>query len=192
MAIEDILKALDEQAQADCEAVLEEARQHATLIVEEGTREAQQIHDGFSRQAERVATVEASKLVNAARLEAKMNVSSVKGDAVVDVFDSAAAKLGEVRSAGSYDSLFGQLAAEAFVGLESPVVVRVAPADAALAASAVQASGLTADVDPTLETAGGIVVEASNGRIIRRNTLEDRLDRTRQLIPADVAKVLFS
>jgi vacuolar-type H+-ATPase subunit E/Vma4 len=191
MAIEDILKALDEQAQADCEAVLEEARQHAALIIEEGSREAQQIHDGFSRQAERVATVEASKLVNAARLEAKMNVSSVKGDAVVDVFDSAAAKLGEVRG-GAYEMLFPQLAAEAFAGLESPVVVRVAPADATLAANAVQASGLTADVDATLETAGGLVVEASNGRIIRRNTLEDRLDRTRQLIPADVAKVLFS
>jgi len=47
-------------------------------------------------------------------------------------------------------------------------------------------------VEPTLETEGGLVVEASEGRVIRRNTLEDRLDRSRQLIQAEVAKVLFS
>ena len=191
MAIEDILKALDEQAQADCDAVLEEAREHARLIVEEGTREAQSIHDGFQRQAERAATIEAAKKVNAARLESKMIVSSVKGDAVVNVFDLAKAKLPEVRSAG-YEALFLALAAEALAGLDGAVTLHVAPADADLASRAAAASGLAATVDPTLEAAGGLVVEAHGGRIIRRNTLEDRLERTRQRMQADVAKVLFS
>ena len=192
MAIEDILQALDEQAQADCDAVVEEAREHAKLIVEEGAREAQEIHDGFARHAERVATVEAAKRINAARLEAKMSVSSVKGDAVVDVFGEASKKLREVRSGAEYDRLFAELAAEAFAGLEGSVVVRVAADDAERASRAAQAAGLSAQIDPTLDTAGGIVIEASGGRIIRRNTLEDRLERTRQLIQAEVAKVLFS
>ncbi|HEY5540536.1 MAG TPA: V-type ATP synthase subunit E [Coriobacteriia bacterium] len=192
MAIEDILKALDEQAQADCDAVLEEAREHARLILEEGEREAQQIHDGFSRQAERVATLQAAKEINAARLESKMTVSSVKGDAVVEVFDSALDRLPELRSSGAYEALFSALAKEAFAGLEGPVIVQVAPADAALASRAAEAAGLSATVDPTLETAGGLVVEAYGGRVVRRNTLEDRLDRTRQILQSDVAKVLFS
>ena len=192
MAIEDILKALDEQAQADCDAVIEEAREHAKLIVEEGEREAQQIHDGFTRQAERVATIEATKKINAARLASKMTVSSAKGEAVVDVFEGARKKLAEVRSGGGYEALFSALAAEAFAGLEGPVTVRVAEPDAALAANAAQAAGLDATVDATLPSAGGLVVEAYDGRVIRRNTLEDRLERTRQLIQADVAKVLFS
>jgi vacuolar-type H+-ATPase subunit E/Vma4 len=192
MAIEDILIALDEQADAECIAVLEESHEHAKLIVEEGEREAQGIHDGFSRQAERVATLDASKKVNAARLESKMIVSSVKGDAVSRVFDDAAGKLAEVRSGGTYDALFSALAKEAFAGLEGPVIVKVARGDADLASRAADAAGLSATVDSTLPTAGGLVVEAYGGRVVRRNTLEDRLERTRQMLQADVARVLFS
>ena len=191
MAIEDILKTLDEQADAESAAVLSEAREHAKLIVEEGEREAQQIHTGFARQVERVATAEAAKVVNASRLEAKMIVSSVKGDSVSAVFDEAGAKLSSVRGSG-YDALFAALAAEAFSGVDGPVIVRVSPADESLARSAAEKAGLPATVEPTLETEGGLIIEASEGRVIRRNTLEDRLDRSRQLIQADVAKVLFS
>jgi vacuolar-type H+-ATPase subunit E/Vma4 len=191
MAIEDILKTLDEQADAESEAVLSEAREHAKLIVEEGEREAQQIHAGFARQVERVATAEAAKVVNASRLEAKMIVSSVKGDSVASVFDEAGAKLPSVRDSG-YDALFAALAAEAFGGVDGPVIVRVRPADEPLARSAAEKAGLPATIEATLETEGGLVVEASDGRVIRRNTLEDRLDRSRQLIQAEVAKVLFS
>ena len=83
MAIEDILRALDDQAQADCDEILGEAREHAKLIVEEAERQAQ----ADSRQASYVRSSEwrprtHAKKVNAARLEAKMIVSSVKGDGV--------------------------------------------------------------------------------------------------------------
>jgi len=192
MAIEDILRALDEQAQADSEAVLEEAREHAKLIIEEGERSAQQIHDRFTKQAESVSNAAASKKLNAARLESKMIVSSVKGDSVTAVFDAAADKLPELRSGSGYEALFAQLAKEALAGLTGAVTIRVAPADAQLAARAAEAAGVSAEVDATLQSAGGLVAEADGGRVIRRNTLEDRLERTRQLLPADVAKVLFS
>ncbi len=43
-----------------------------------------------------------------------------------------------------------------------------------------------------LDTAGGLVVDTGGGKIIRRNTLEDRLDRVSQFLQADVARVLFS
>ena len=127
-----------------------------------------------------------------ARLGRFTRVSSVKGDAVVDVISAAEERLPEIRTAGGYDALFAALAAEAFAGLDGDVVVHVAPEDANRAARAAAATSLAATVDPTLKTAGGLVVEAHGGRIIRRNTLEDRLERTRQMIQAEVAKVLFS
>ena len=191
MAIEDILIALDEQAKAESEAVLEEAREHAKLIIEEGEREAQNIHEGFARQVERVASAESAKKVNAARLEAKMIVSSVKGDGVGSVFDTAMRKLPEVRNE-RYDDLFAALAAEALVGLQGPVTISVEAQDAQRAERGAAAAGLEATVETTLQTAGGLVVEANGGRIVRRNTLEDRLERSRQLVQADVARVLFS
>jgi vacuolar-type H+-ATPase subunit E/Vma4 len=190
MAIEDILATLDEQAEAETHAVLNEAHEHATLILEEGDREARQIHDGFTQKVERIATAEAGRTVNAARLEAKMIVSSVKGDGVASVFDAASATLSGA-SGGDYPSLFAALASEAFDGVDGPVTVRVRAADASLAHAAAEKAGLPATVDATLDTAGGLVVEAQGGRVIRRNTLEDRLERSKQLIQADVAKVLF-
>lgn len=192
MAIEDILRALDDQAEADCEAILQESREHAKLIVEEAELEAQQIHDGFVKQVERVAAAEAAKKVNAARLEAKTIVSSVKGNAVADVFSNAGERLAALRDQGGYDALFSALAAEASMGLEGPVVVKVAAQDAERAQRVVAGAAPGSTVDATLATAGGLVIEASSGRVVKRNTLEDRLDRASQLVQADVARVLFS
>jgi len=191
MAIEDILKTLDEQAQEDCEAVLGEAREHAKLILDDAQRSAREVHEGFARQIERVARADAARAVNAARLEAKMKVSSARGDGVSSVFETAKSELPNLRDAG-YDALFAGLAAEALEGLDGAIVVRVAPADADRARAAVDAAGLAADIDASLATAGGLVVEAYGGRVIKRNTLEDRLARVSQFMKADVAKVLFS
>jgi len=191
MAIEDILKTLDEQAQDDCDAVLGEANEHAALIIDDARRAADAVHEGYARQVERVARAEAARAVNAARLETKMLVSSAKGDGVGSVFDTARAQLKTLRDA-KYDALFAALAAEAFEGVEGDVVVRVAPEDADRATRAAAAAGLTAQVDATLVSAGGLIVEAYGGRVIRRNTLEDRLDRVSQYKQADVARVLFS
>ncbi len=191
MAINDILSTLDDQAQADCEAIVGEAREHAKLIVEEAERQAQQIHDTFVNQVERVAKLNASKQVNAARLESKMTVSSVKGDGLTAVFDDAEKQLFSARDAG-YDALFAALAAEALEDVSGPVTIRVTAKDVGLAQKAASDAGLSADVVGDLDTAGGLVVETGGGKIVRRNTLEDRLSRARQFVRADVAAVLFS
>lgn len=191
MAIEDILNTLDEQAQADCDAVIAEAREHAKLILDDAQRTADTIHDNFARQIERVAKSSASKLVNAARLEAKMEVSSAKGDGVASVFEAARGKLSSLRGA-DYDKLFDQLAAEALVGAGGEVTVHVAPEDVDRAQRAIASNGVSATVVGDLGAVGGLVVEAFGGRIVRRNTFEDRLDRVQQLVQAEVAKVLFS
>ncbi len=191
MAIDDILKTLDDEAKADCEAIVGEAREHAKLIVEEAERQAQQIHDSFVHQVERVANAKASRQINAARLAGKMNVSTVKGDGVTSVFDAARAQLPSVRDSG-YEVLFAALAAEAFAGVNGPVTIHVAPSDTDLVEKAAAQAGVTAEVVADLDTAGGLVVDTGGGKIIRRNTLEDRLDRVSQFLQADVARVLFS
>ena len=191
MAIEDILKTLDDQAQADCEAVVAEAHEHAKLILDDAQRSAETIHENFARQVERIAKANASKLVNAARLEAKMEVSSAKGDGVASVFEAARGKLASLRTA-DYDRLFEALSAEALEGSGGNVTIRVTEADVDRAQRAAAANGVPAEVVGDLDTAGGLVVEVFGGRIIRRNTLEDRLERVSQIVQADVARVLFS
>jgi len=76
--------------------------------------------------------------------------------------------------------------------VDGEVSIHVAQGDVDRAKQAAAARGFVASVAGDLDTAGGLVVEASGGRIIRRNTLEDRLDRVSQIVQADVARVLFS
>lgn len=191
MAIDDILRALDDQAQADCDEIIGESHEHARLIVEEAELQAQAIHDKYIHQVEQVATASASKQVNTARLEAKMIVSSVKGGGVASVFDAARVELPSVRESG-YEALFAALAAEALAGVSGPITVHTASSDTSLAEKAASASGLAAEVVGDLDTAGGLIVDTANGKVIRRNTLEDRLDRVSQYLRADVARALFS
>lgn len=192
MAIEDILKALEDQAKVDIDAVLSEAREHAALIEQQANAEAVAITDGFARQVERNATSKASKIVNAARLEAKMAVSSARGEGLERVFGVAKDRLGDLRRDASYDALFGSLVSEALAGLSGDVVIRVDAADEQRAQAAAQAAGVSATVVTDLSSVGGVVVEANGGRIVRRNTLEDRLERARQHVQTDVAKALFA
>jgi len=99
--------------------------------------------------------------------------------------------LESLRSA-DYDRLFDALAAEALADASGEVTIRVAAGDVERAQKAAAAHGVTAQVVGDLESAGGLVVELFGGRIVRRNTLEDRLDRVSQIVQADVARVLFS
>lgn len=192
MAIEDILKALEDQAKADIDAVLTEAREHAALITKQGEAEAAAIRDGFVKQVERNATSKASKVVNAARLEAKMAVSSARGDGLERVFDEAGKRLGDLRGDAGYDRLFAELAREAMEGLSGDIVIHVDPADAQLAQAAAESAPVAATVATDLSSAGGLVIEANGGRVVRRNTFEDRLERARQQVQTDVAKALFA
>lgn len=192
MAIEDILRALEEQAQADIDAVLSEAREHSALIVRQAEEEAALVRQTYEQQVERVARGEAAKIVNAARLEAKMAVSSVRGEGVDHVFETARERLGQLRTSPEYPELFARLMAEALEGASGDVVVHVDPADEAAASDLVARHAPGARVVADLSSAGGVVVESEGGRIVRRNTLEDRLDRARQYLQADVAKVLFA
>jgi vacuolar-type H+-ATPase subunit E/Vma4 len=191
MAIQDILNTLDVEAQADCDAMIAEAREHAKLIVEDAEHAATSIHEHFAHQVERVAKAEAAKRVNAARLQAKQQISSAKGEGVESVLMSARKRLPSLREDG-YDRLFDALAAEALEGVGGDAVVHVAEPDIERAKRAVEASGIAATVSGDLDTVGGLTVEAFGGRLIRRNTLEDRLERASERIQTDVARVLFS
>jgi len=191
MAIEDILKALQEQAEADCDAIIADAKEHAKLILEDAERDAAKVHEDFAQQVERVAKAGAARLINSARLEAKMEVSSAKGEGVASVFSSAGDKLTSLRSVG-YDRLFDALADEALASASGEVSIHVAEADVERGKRVAAAKGLSVVVTGDLDTAGGVVVESQGGRVILRNTLEDRLERVGQLVQTDVAKALFS
>jgi vacuolar-type H+-ATPase subunit E/Vma4 len=192
MALEEIFRALEEQADQEFEQTLDDARMQSAAILEEADEEAEKIRGLRAADGERRATNHAQQLVNAVRLEGKKRVASAKERAVNDVFEAVKDVLAQARGAAEYSEQFRTLAEEATAGLEGELTVHVDPADADLAKRVFDELGLVASIEPTLSTAGGLVVTTHGGRILRRNTYEDRLEKVRQLVQANVAEILFS
>ncbi len=192
MALEDIFRALEEQAAKDSEAVLVEARAHADAIVEEAEHEAARTRDARVADAARTAKLSSAQDLNAAKLEARKKLAAVKDVAVGDVFDDATAELKKARGTAAYDATFRRLADEALEGVVGEFSVLVDPADVELATAVLREKGLSAEVRGDLSTSGGLAVSTDGGRVMHRNTLEDRLDKLRGMAQADVAEILFS
>ncbi|MBA4371165.1 MAG: hypothetical protein C0418_06285 [Coriobacteriaceae bacterium] len=192
MALEDIFTALEEQAGEECAEILESAREQVSVIAEEAAEEAATIRNRRVENAERAATAVTGRQLNAARLEAKKRVASVKEAAVRDVYERALADLGKVRGAAGYEALFRDLAAEALEGVSGQLDVLVDPADAKLGEKVLADLAPGASVRGDISTAGGLVVVFEGGRIMRRNTLEDRLEKSRRWSQAQVAEMLFA
>ena len=190
MAIEDIFIALEEQGEQESREAVEAAREQARGIKEDAETQAKDIREKRVETARANATLKSARAVNSARLDGRRAVAGVKERAIVMAFDEALAKLAAVRPGAGYPALFRALADEAVAGLSGELVFVVDPADEALAAEYLKSSGLAATVDATGKTAGGLTVIADGGSMLRRNTLEDRLDKFKVHGQSEIAEVL--
>jgi vacuolar-type H+-ATPase subunit E/Vma4 len=192
MALEDIFRALDEQADKEVEDILATARAQAEAIEADAEEQAAGICSACVEHTESAMQRKAAKQTNAARLEGKKKVASVKEAAVSDAFDKAAERLSSLRTSDTYPAVFKSLVSEAMTGVSGDVALLVDPADEALARQTLGELGIDAEVRAELSTSGGVAVLTGNGRIMRRNSIEDRLDKVRHSIRSDVAEILFS
>ena len=192
MAIEDIFRALEEQADAEVGEILRIAQVQADAIMQEATDEAARITQSRVDAADDSVRAKSAKSVNAARLDTRRRMAAVRDEAVDRVFVEAAEKLAVMRKTKAYETVFAALLTEALVGIDTACEVRVAAEDAALAEKLVAGQAVPCTVSPTLETIGGVVVATAGDRVVRRNTFESRLDKVRNLAQANIAQVLTS
>lgn len=191
MAIQDIFRALEEQADAECQSVLDNAKTQADAIMAEAREEAEAIRQRRLERAEAAVRSKTMQMVNAARLDNRRKTAAIKEQAIADVFDAAAEKLSKYRDGGAYAQTFGALLDEALAGVDGSVEVSVDPRDRAMADAALQQSGVVYELKEA-DASGGVIVIARDGRIYRRNTFEDRLAKVRQRSQAAVSEILFS
>lgn len=192
MAIEDIFRALEEQADRDIEAIMAEAREHAQAILEDARREAEQVREQQIAEAREQARLRTAQSLNSVRLEVRKQIASAKERAVARVFEQAREELARARERDDYPQVFKALLEEALAGVLDEFEVLVDPRDVDLARSVLAELGLDAPVSSGIVTDGGVVVALDGGRVLRRNTFEDRLEKYESASQADVAGILFA
>ncbi|MDY0340201.1 MAG: V-type ATP synthase subunit E [Coriobacteriia bacterium] len=192
MAIEDIFRALEEQADDEVNRILHAATVQADAVEHEARDEAERITGAKVQAADVAVQAKAAKVVNAARLQVKRDLAQVRDSAVEAVFEEAAQRLAAMRGTPEYEKVFAQLMKEACEGLDGECEIQVAPSDSELAQKIATDLGLTFVVSPTLDTIGGLIVSTHDARVVRRNTFETRLQKASTVAGTRVAEVLTS
>lgn len=192
MALEDIFRALEEQADRDIVVVLAEAKEHAQSILEEAAVEAKLARENRIAQAEEAATQRSMQSLNAVRLEVRKRLAAAKERAVSHVFAEARDALGGIRNREDYPALFKAFVEEAVAGASEGFELLVDPADVDMAHRILSDIGIEASISADIQSSGGVVIAVDNRRIFRRNTLEDRLEKFEGAAQADVAEILFA
>jgi vacuolar-type H+-ATPase subunit E/Vma4 len=191
MAIDDILRALDEQAADDCRNVVAQARAEAEAILRDAREQAEAAREARLERARAQVEPRAGQLLNSARLQNKRDIDAVRAAAIESVFDDAAEALGLLRQdPEEYSKLLKALLDEALAGSEGDDVLAVVDeADMALMAPMVTTTTCTLTRAETPQT--GVTVLACEGKVARRNTLGDRLAAVRRSSASEVAEILF-
>lgn len=192
MAIEDIFRALEEQADDEVNRILHAATLQADAVEHEARDEAERITGAKVATADAAVQARAAKAVNAARLQVKRDLAQVRDSAVEAVFEEAAKRLATMRGTPEYEKVFAGLMQEACKGLEGECEIQVAPSDAELARKVATDLQLTFTVSPTLESIGGLIVSTHDARVVRRNTFETRLQKASVVAGTHIAEVLTS
>lgn len=192
MALEDIFRALEEQAQKEREDILSAAQLQAEAIAADAADQAARMCSDCVATADDALQRRLTRESNAARLEGRKRVAAAKQRAIDEVFENAGSLLRDVRSSSQYPEIFSALATEALEGVEGTPTIVVDPADEELARRTMSELGVSAELGIEEVSSGGLSVVSGEGRIVRRNTLDDRLEKVRPDIQSDVAGILFS
>lgn len=192
MALEDIFRALEDQATQDIEQIMADANAHAQAITDEAEQQAASVRSTRVLDAERQARARSTHGLNAARLEARKRQAGVKEQAIERVFDDALERLAAVRADAGYREVFARLAQEALRGVDGDFEVLVDPADVGIAEETLRSMGRSAPVRGDISTRGGLVVVTQGGSVSRRNTFESRLEKLRSVAQADIAEIVFA
>ena len=191
MAIEDIIRSLEEQAGTECREIVDAASEQAAAILDDARGEAEKIVADRVAHAENAGVARASQMVNAARLDNKRTLASARERGIADVYETASSQLAALRGSAEYPALFKAFMQEALTGVEGDAVVLVDPADKAVAESTLSSLGAAATIDTSTSMSGGVTVATRGMRVFRRNTLDNRLARARSLAQSQVAEILF-
>jgi vacuolar-type H+-ATPase subunit E/Vma4 len=192
MAIEDILRSLDEQADHDSRVLMDNAKEQAKSIVAEARAEADRVRDSKVAATKVQVHSRAAQIINAAKLERRRQIAVAQDAGFAQVYADAGAAMKRSRGTKEYEVLFRALAEEATARIVGDVKVQVAPEDAELAAKVMSELGFKAEIDATSNILGGLTVISSSGRVYRRNTLDDRLVKAHKHIQSTVAEILYA
>lgn len=186
MALEDVLRHIDRQADAEIARIAEAARAEAERLLAQARDEAAGLHRELLSAESATVAAQRRRLRRQAAAEAARIRWTAREEAFQAALTEAAGRLGGTRDLPGYPALLQSLLVEALAAVAEPATVRADPRDAATVARLLTGRNLT--VEPCLHTWAGAEVASADGRVVARNTLEVRLAQAEPYLRSLVAR----
>lgn len=193
MALEDILRALEEKADTRVKAIEEEAQQRVKEILAEVDKEAARTRRMRLKKVEDQIRSEATGIVYSAQLRAKNQLIKAQEETVDAAFQKAEQKLATLSEQQDYPQILEVLLAGCLEFFpEGEVLVQVRDADRDVVEKMLADRQKPYRISETpLTASGGLAVSSPDGQIVVSNTFDSRLERARDHLRLEISKALF-
>jgi V/A-type H+-transporting ATPase subunit E len=193
LALEDILKALEEKAEARVAAIESETGQRVTEILAEVEKDAARTKRMRLKKVEDQIRSEATGIVYSAQLKAKNQLIKAQEETVDEAFKKAEQRLKDLDKQQDYPQVLEVLLDECMDFFpEGEVLVQVRGNDRGTVEKLLSDRGRSYRISDTpLAASGGLVVSSADGQIVVSNTFESRLERARDHLRLELSKSLF-
>jgi vacuolar-type H+-ATPase subunit E/Vma4 len=192
MGFEDLIRAIGEEAGRQRQAILAGAEEEASAIV----RQAEAVLPGgpaaVREKAEAAARGEAARMLSRARLAARREVLAARAEVIAETLRLLEERLTVLTGTVEYRALLERLLAECLAEAAGPVTVRCRREDRAIVEDYARRGGFAVTVEEIPIPLGGVeTASGREGRCVVRNTLADRLERSRPLLLQEAGRLLF-
>jgi len=193
LALEDILRALEEKADTRVEVIESEARQRVQEVLAEVEKETARTRRQRLKKVEDQIKSEASGIVYSASLKSKNLIIKAQEETVDEAFRIAEERLAKLYQRQDYPQVLEILLGECLEFFpEGEVLVQVRPTDRDLVEKLMSARQRPYRLSETpLEASGGLVVSNLEGQIVVSNTFESRLVRAKDHLRLQISQALF-
>jgi len=188
MAVEELLAALETQADSEIGQIRAHAQAEADEVRAQAQAEADAAADAYVAEVVGKRRTAAEQELHKESSSSRRRVADVRREVFEEVFVRAGKKIGEIRSGKDYPDILRRLVADATADLDGGYVLHVDPQDKSLMSDLFP--GVTCVTD--ISAVGGVVVTSADGRIQRSSTFEDRLQRVHEKYGETISEVLAS
>lgn len=192
MGFEDLIQAIGEEAGRQRRAIIAAAEEQARGIVGEAESGASRARPMAAGGPETAARGEAARILSRARLAARREVLAARAAVLDDTLRALEERLSGMLGTPAYRAVLERLLDECLEGAVGPVTVRCRPADREAVEEMLRGRGMEAAIEEHPFALGGVeAVIGAEGRCVVRNTIADRLERSRPLLLQEAGRLLF-
>lgn len=193
LALDDLLRVLEQRAQKDIEKRREEAKREVERIIDEAHQEAELAERMKIRKLEAAFKSESAGIVYRAKLEAKNELIVAQEEVVSEAFELAKKRLAGLAESDDYPGILESLLQECLQTTQGEEVeLAVRDEDRELVEDLLRDSSARVRFSDTgLDCMGGLEVRTVDGKLSVRNTFESRLDNAKESMRREIAVTLF-